>query len=76
MLQGTSSKLALGRAVQTNYGAPSPQELLQALIERLADEQEVNWLDSIINELVGVCDQLVERPECIEVTRDRDGRES
>ena len=37
------------------------------LIDRLAGEQEVEWLDSIIQELVGVVDALVNKPDALEL---------
>lgn len=38
------------------------QEFLLCLVERLGVEQEVGWLDSIAQELVGVADQLLRHP--------------
>jgi hypothetical protein len=36
------------------------QEMLLCLVERLGHEQEVSWLDSIAQELVGCCDALLD----------------
>jgi len=36
-------------------------ELLLCLVERLGHEQEVGWLDSLAQELVGCCDLLLEQ---------------
>eukprot|EP00877_Chromochloris_zofingiensis_P002111 jgi/Chrzof1/11900/Cz06g13310.t1 len=41
---------------------------VRALIERMGYEQEVGWVDSIIQELVGVCDALLDKPEGMEVS--------
>lgn len=38
-------------------------EVLLVLVERLGKEQEVGWLDSIAQELVGVADMLREQPK-------------
>jgi hypothetical protein len=38
------------------------QEMLLCLVERLGHEQEVGWLDSIAQELVGCCDALLDNP--------------
>jgi hypothetical protein len=38
------------------------QEMLLCLVERLGHEQEVGWLDSIAQELVGGCDALLDNP--------------
>jgi hypothetical protein len=43
------------------------QQVLWMLIDRLAGEQEVEWLDSIIQELVGVVDALVNKPDSLEL---------
>lgn len=37
-------------------------ELLLSLVERLGHEQEVGWLDALIQEMVGVLDQLLGSP--------------
>jgi hypothetical protein len=42
-------------AAGTDGGA---RELLLCLVERLGHEQETGWLDSVVQELVGVADQL------------------
>jgi hypothetical protein len=55
--------------------------MLLCLVERLGHEQEVSWLDSICQELVGCCDELTDNPGvsggmharafgCCKVTRD------
>jgi hypothetical protein len=36
--------------------------MLLCLVERLGHEQEVSWLDSICQELVGCCDELTGNP--------------
>jgi hypothetical protein len=36
--------------------------MLLCLVERLGHEQEVGWLDSIAQELVGCCDALTDNP--------------
>jgi hypothetical protein len=34
-------------------------ELLLSFVERLGHEQETEWLDSLVQEMVGVVDQLL-----------------
>ncbi|WIA17138.1 hypothetical protein OEZ85_014030 [Tetradesmus obliquus] len=45
------------------------QEMLLCLVERLGHEQEVGWLDSIAQELVGCADALQDNPGGMEILK-------